>query len=665
VRRFQSIGALLTAITGVLIVILISIFAISARDAFDRMRQAGDTLSVVRLKRSMLAPNAYLRAEVGFERAAYFTSGPPSADLLQRLSSLHGRAEISLKSAISELRARPSAANTAGLAEILERHALCERLRLGVITALGQPIEVRPKTLITDWTAAADDLQAEMDRQSQELSRSLAGADTFITEILKLNDVVWSIRADVGIDRRDLAGMLMEGRGHPAEQRKSDNLIGGLDARWSLIKNDIDLPFITPTMKAAVQKADEAYFHRFRALRNGIVERLMRGDAVPLSRLDFVNMSDPAVDSITAISKLALSLTEAHAVDQRATAERTFTAAIAAMMLSVMLGCALAAYVMQRVIWPLKQITQIMKSVADGDLRKKIPFKMRNDEIGQFARTLQMFRDGAVEKQRLEVELVRNQAARQAAETSNRVKSEFLANMSHELRTPLNAILGFSEIIAIETFGPCAPRYRSYAGDIHGAGAHLLSLINDILDISKAEAGKLELRLEPVDLEDLIKECARLVRGRAAEQELRLTLAISPLPLLSIDRLRIKQVLLNLLSNAIKFTQKGGCISVECAQNALGDIVFWVRDTGIGIPADSISLVFEPFRQVDSTLSRKFEGTGLGLSLVRTFVELHGGEVKLESIVAKGTSVSVSLPASRCIAAQIAEFRTATRSEST
>ena len=663
-RRFQSIGALLTAITGVLIVILISIFALFARDAFDRMRQASDTLSVVTLKRSMLAPNQYLRSEVGFERAAYFSSGPPSADLLRHIASLHSQAEMSLKSVIGELHARPSTVNRAALAQILKEHARGVRSRPGAMAALGQPMELRPKTLIADWTEAADGLQAEIDRQSRELSRSLATGDPFITELLKLNDIVWSIRADIGIDRRTLAGMLMEGRGHPADQRKSDIFIGGIDSRWSLVKNDIDLPFIPPTLKAAAQKADEAYFHRFRAVHDGMVERLMGGEAVPLSRLGFLKLSDSAVDSVTAVSNLALSLTEEHAVKQRAAAERAFAAAIAAMLLSVMLGCFLAAYVMQRVVWPLKQITQIIKSVADGNLRQKIPFKTRNDEIGQFARTLQMFRDGAVEKQQLEVELVRNLAAREAAETSNRVKSQFLANMSHELRTPLNAILGFSEIIGMETFGPCVPRYRSYANDIHGAGAHLLSLINDILDISKAEAGKLELRLEPVDFEDLVKECARLMRGRASEQDLRLTLAVSPLPLLSIDRLRIKQVLLNLLSNAVKFTEKGGRVSVECVQNSLGEIIFCVRDTGIGIPPDLVPLVFEPFRQVDSTLSRKFEGTGLGLSLVRTFVELHGGDVKLESVVGQGTAVFVSLPASRCIAAGIAEIRTAAYPES-
>jgi signal transduction histidine kinase len=301
-----------------------------------------------------------------------------------------------------------------------------------------------------------------------------------------------------------------------------------------------------------------------------------------------------------------------------------------------------------------------MKKVADGDYRQKIPFKERGDEIGQFSRTLQLFRDNVAEKQRLEIDLVRNMAARETAETSNRLKSEFLANMSHELRTPLNAILGFSEIIQSEVFGAGVPKYREYASDIHGAGRHLLSLINDILDLSKAEAGKLELRLEPVELGELIKECSRLVRGRATEQGLRLVMAVGPIPRMQIDRLRVKQVLLNLLSNAIKFTHQGGSVTVEAKQTAGGDIAIQVRDTGIGIPADLIPTVFEPFRQVDSTLARKFEGTGLGLSLVRTLVELHDGTVKLESEVDKGTTVSIVLPAARCIkAAAPAVIRTA------
>ena len=234
------------------------------------------------------------------------------------------------------------------------------------------------------------------------------------------------------------------------------------------------------------------------------------------------------------------------------------------------------------------------------------------------------------------------------AQEANSAKSSFLALMSHELRTPLNAILGFSEVIGAEVFGPCVPRYRSYANDIHGAGKHLLALINDILDLSKAEAGKLDLHCEPVNLGEVMKECARLMQGRAADQDLRIRLVIAALPPMQIDRLRVKQILLNLLSNAIKFTLTGGVVSLEADRDADGGVEVRVRDTGIGIAPEKIALVFEPFRQVDCDLSRKFEGTGLGLTLVKSLIEIHDGTVRIESVLNKGTCVTIRFPAARC-----------------
>jgi signal transduction histidine kinase len=365
-------------------------------------------------------------------------------------------------------------------------------------------------------------------------------------------------------------------------------------------------------------------------------------------------MSTPALNAIAAISDTALELTEFHGAQEVAAANQKFYVAIGLMLLSMGLASFTALCVMWRVIRPLKLITETMSAVAQGDLKREIPFEARQDEIGQFARTLHIFRDGAAERQRLEVELVRNQAAKEAAETSNRVKSEFLANMSHELRTPLNAILGFSEMIGTEVCGPGVPRYRDYAMDIHGAGRHLLSLINDVLDISKAEAGKLDLRVETTDLSSLINECTRLMRERAAEHKLCVQVNVTPLPPLLVDRLRVKQILLNLLSNAIKFTEKGGVISVEATHEEPDGVVVCVRDTGIGIASEMIPLAFEPFRQIDSALSRKFEGTGLGLPLVKTLVELHGGDVRIESALGKGTAVFILFPAWRCLAAPTA-----------
>jgi signal transduction histidine kinase len=304
---------------------------------------------------------------------------------------------------------------------------------------------------------------------------------------------------------------------------------------------------------------------------------------------------------------------------------------------------------MLRVIRPLKRITQSMKTVTDGDFRQAVLYTDRQDEIGQFSRAVTMFRDGAAEQMRLKSEMIQNQAAKDLAEEANRTKSEFLANMSHELRTPLNAIIGFSEMITTEVYGPGLPRYRDYATDIHGAGKHLLSLINDILDFSKAEAGKIDLHVEKVDLADLIRESTRLMSERAAQQNLRLTLDIGEVPPLLIDRLRTKQILLNLLSNAIKFTPENGCVTIKTDRDRTGRVFICVRDTGIGIAPGMIALAFEPFRQIDSTLARKSEGTGLGLPLVKKLIELHDGEVTVESTLKVGTAVFIWFPSARCI----------------
>jgi two-component system cell cycle sensor histidine kinase PleC len=233
-----------------------------------------------------------------------------------------------------------------------------------------------------------------------------------------------------------------------------------------------------------------------------------------------------------------------------------------------------------------------------------------------------------------------------AAEADNRDKSQFLANISHELRTPLNAIIGFSEIIKNESANGLTPQYQEYIRDIHYSGVHLLSLINDILDFSKAEAGKLEVNITEIDGIKMVKNSLRLVVPRAESAQVSL---IEDLPskhfTLQTDAKKLKQVLLNLLSNAVKFTPADGTVTVSAWHDAPSDTVtFIVADTGIGISLKDIPRVMSPFGQVDSTLARRYEGTGLGLPLSKKFVETLGGQFIIESEVGKGTSVKVILP---------------------
>lgn len=239
--------------------------------------------------------------------------------------------------------------------------------------------------------------------------------------------------------------------------------------------------------------------------------------------------------------------------------------------------------------------------------------------------------------------------AKESAEMASRAKSEFLANMSHELRTPLNAIIGFSDIIKHEMFGKIGPdTYLDYAGHIKSSGEHLLTLINDILDVSAIEAGKFEMHEEDVSIQAVTDACLRLVNERAKKNSIQIECAIADnLPNLIGDERRIKQVLINLLSNSVKFTPRGGHVLVSARLDGRGGMILSVKDTGIGIAKEDIPKVLSPFGQVDSSLARQYEGTGLGLHLSRTFIELHGGKLVIESEVGKGAEVSAHFPPGR------------------
>lgn len=234
---------------------------------------------------------------------------------------------------------------------------------------------------------------------------------------------------------------------------------------------------------------------------------------------------------------------------------------------------------------------------------------------------------------------------KERAETASRTKSRFLANMSHELRTPLNAILGFSEVLTLESFGPLGvPRYREYAEDIHSSGRHLLSLINDILDMAKVEAGKYSLMKEEVRLAEVVDRSVRMVRGRATEGQLHLSVArIDPDLQLRLDPRAIKQVLINLLANAIKFTPEAGSIFLDCFEED-DAVELVVRDSGQGIDPEEIPRLLRPFEQAHTPEAHQSQGAGLGLPLSNALVELHGGTLSVESALGAGTCVRIRLP---------------------
>jgi signal transduction histidine kinase len=420
---------------------------------------------------------------------------------------------------------------------------------------------------------------------------------------------------------------------------------GNIDSPWAVIQSDaVSFPTFPAQLKPAVAAFDRLYLGQIHGARRAILNALSAGTPSPLTTRQWLTMSDQEVDTITAVSSTAFAITRANVAGALDQANRELDIALVLMVLSISLASFMLFYVILRVIKPLRAITDAMQAVAHNQLEHAVPFQDRRDEIGQFARALRLFRDGVIEKRRLEGELRDNQVAKETAEASSRVKSQFLANMSHELRTPLNAIIGFSDLLQNQMFGPLQPQYHDYAKIIHESGNHLLNLVSDILDIAKIEAGKFVLNCQPIDLGESVDYCMRLIRTRADERGVKL---VSLLPAqgltFSADQRGFRQILLNLLSNAVKFSRPGGEVEIS-ARIAGQRLVLAVRDHGIGMSESLLARIGRPFEQAINDPAHAREGTGLGLSLVRSLVLQHGGTLKIESREGSGTAVILELP---------------------
>jgi len=302
--------------------------------------------------------------------------------------------------------------------------------------------------------------------------------------------------------------------------------------------------------------------------------------------------------------------------------------AVGSILLALILGFSISL----SIIRPIKQMDERSRQIGQGDFSHRVDVPNK-DELGTLAANLN----------RMSEELGRLYRQLEAA---NRHKSEFLANMSHELRTPLNAIIGFSEVLREHMFGELNAKQDEYVHDIHSSGLHLLSLINDILDLAKVEAGRMELSLSTFNVPAALENAITLVRERAARHGVALHVHVdSALDSITADERKFKQVLLNLLSNAVKFTPQGGRVDVRGTYVAEG-LQISVADTGIGISSADQAIIFDEFRQVGGDYAGKPEGTGLGLTLARRFVEMHGGRMWVESELKKGSTFSFTVPLS-------------------
>ena len=374
-------------------------------------------------------------------------------------------------------------------------------------------------------------------------------------------------------------------------------------------------------------------YESFIAIVTEVIE-LIRAGKIEQGRTVQVERAGPLADRLERLTNELVNKAEADMLaridDNQANYRNAQLLVIGFAVGSLLLALALGYAISWSLIEPVRSIEERFSSISGGDFATRLSVPNR-DELGALAENLN----------RMSAELGRLYRQLEAA---NQHKSEFLANMSHELRTPLNAVIGFSEVLKERMFGELNDKQGEYVDDIHSSGKHLLSLINDILDLSKIEAGRMELDCSEFSLPDMLQSTLVLLRERATNHDIALSLDIAPeLGIITADERKVKQVLLNLLSNAVKFTPDGGAVAVRAlARDSMIEIS--VTDTGIGISSEDQAAVFDEFKQVGTDSARKAEGTGLGLALTKRFVELHGGTIRVESVLGKGSTFAFTLP---------------------
>jgi signal transduction histidine kinase len=382
---------------------------------------------------------------------------------------------------------------------------------------------------------------------------------------------------------------------------------------------------------ARVRKDYEAFI----AVVSEVID-LIRAGKVAQGREAQIGRAGPLADRLERLTNELVNKAEADMLarvdESQEDYRRSQLLVIGIALGSLLLALGLGYSISWSLIEPVRRMDERFTELAAGNFAGALSVANR-DELGTLARNLN----------RMSTELGR---LYRQLETANRHKSEFLANMSHELRTPLNAVIGFSEVLQERMFGELNEKQADYVNDIHSSGRHLLALINDILDLSKIEAGRMELEPSEFHLPAMLETALTLVRERAQRHGIRLSLEAAPdVDTVRGDERKLKQVTLNLLSNAVKFTPEGGSVRLGARRNGAA-VEVWVADTGVGIAPQDQGRVFEEFRQVGADSARKAEGTGLGLALAKKFIELHGGTIRLESAPGRGSTFTFTLPLS-------------------
>jgi signal transduction histidine kinase/CheY-like chemotaxis protein len=645
-KPFQSIRLRIRLIVGLLVAGLVAVSALSVEHALERRQQAWRVEQIAGASRDLLFELNLLRDERGATAGLIATPGEPETAEIRYQAELRGQSTPMMRKILARLTALSPKGDLFYQDEIAQRFDDLQALRAEADAAIRMASDRRPADLHARFITGMTDLTEALTETTARLAEEMSRDDAYIARMANVGRLAWTVRAAAGDDSlrwwtADIVGQRLT----PDQIDQFQMFKSRIDAPWNVLKDDAAHVGAALPVAAAIGKAERLYFQTDRRMRREILDDLTAGRPAPLPTPATRQVNTDGLYSIMGVADAAFGAVAAHSEAQASNAQRDAYLALAAMAVSIGLGVGLSAFAGAQVLAPLGRITQAMRAVAEGDMNHPIPDLRRPDEVGELARALNIFRDNAVAKAALDEQLMASRIAREAAEASARAKGQFLANMSHEIRTPLTAVIGFADLLADSEGLPA--KAQTYTQRIQCAGMALLTLVNDILDVSRIEARQVELDVQPCDLQSLMDDTLDFVRLTADRKGLELDLRLEGLPAyVTADPARLRQVLLNLVSNAVKFTTQGSVtVKAGWRPDDGGRLRVHVSDTGPGISAQDQRRLFHRFSQIDGSNTRQFGGAGLGLAISKGLVELMDGEIGLESTPGSGSVFWFDIPA--------------------
>jgi signal transduction histidine kinase len=629
VRKFASIKILLQAVTGLMALALVALFATSAQQASTRRNTAEHIHAVVDVSRDLFVAMQTIRLERGTVNAGIDAANAIDPDTRREIDTLRKRSNAALNSALAKVKELGIPESDAGLSKVGSARAEFDRMRNSVDAAMILAKNDRPPTLGGLWVAGGGKLVDSIDALSERLSGEINQADPVITEMMKIKQIAWVVRDAAGVDRLNIGSIIASGEGvTPAQKLQFATLGGRIDAGWQVISEDarwLDLP---KPLKDAVARAQKVYFQDLRARRNALLDDIAAGRPAAITGVEWVNLSNPALDALMNVANTAFDLSDAQAAVEASKAVQNLVIALVLTFFFASFGIFAVTFVIRRITQPMANITAAMRAVANGDLDHETLFIDRQDEIGDLARSLDVFRDKGRESRRLAAELV--QQERLSA------LGQLTATVAHELRNPLSAIRNtvytFREVAASKNLNLDRPIER-----VERSITRCDRIISELLDFTRVR----ELRKNVTTFDKWLDEVLndqKLPAGVVVVRNLS-----APGYAISFDSDRMRQVVINLIENAAQAMNGGdnpasnGRIVVTTAAR-LNAFELVIADNGPGISAENLAKVFEPL------FSTKSFGTGLGLPMVKQVIEQHEGTVDIASTPGKGTKVTIRLP---------------------